>query len=126
MTQNPVTLGSEVVRLIYLIKHQRKMAMSRFAVMVGMVDALVAMARLCQKPEGDVLQDPGARELLVELVETLEEDLPQAFDSGAARMLITRERFDELLASGEISPAELLVLLRDGLAQAFVETAPTS
>jgi len=126
MTQDPVTIGSEAVRWIYLAKHQRRMAMRCFAVLVGTVDGLVHMARHSQNPQSDVLSNPSARELLVELVETLEDGLPGISDQIAAAMLITRKRFDELLASGEISPAELLLLLREGLARAYAEAASTS
>lgn len=125
MTQDPVIIGSEVVRLIYLSKHQRKMAMSGFAVLVGMIDGLVIMARHSQDPESDVLSSPQARELLVELVETLEDGLPSIVNQLAAAMLITRERFDELLSLGEITPLELLSLLREGLARAIGEPAQT-
>lgn len=126
MTQDPVTIGSEVVRWIYLAKHQRQMAMSRFAVLVGMVDGLVIMARHSQDPESDVLSNPKARELLLELVETLEDGLPGIVDQVAAAMLIPRKRFDELLASGEIIPTELLVLLCDGVRSSLGETARAS
>ena len=119
MTHDPLSIGSQIVGLIYRAKHQHKMAMNRFAVLVGMVDALVIMAGLSRNSESGVLYDPGAHTLTAEILETIEEHLPHIFDQIPARMLISRAHFHELVASGEVTPLELLMLLRDELGRNY-------
>jgi len=115
MTETPLIIGSQAVGWLYCAKHQRKMRMNSFAVLVGMIDALVIMAGLSQDPESDVLYNRGAHELTLELLETVDDNLPEIIDQVAGGMLISRIRFDELVAHGEIAPLELLMLLRDEL-----------